>query len=104
VRGFIHRLTVASVVLLPPVTSVWPIESVSATTGLTSSMSSPSTSAMIIAIEMREPPISTEPVTSFAERDMFARKDFTQKWPQKLGLAVCGRKNTRMTPSRRSLE
>jgi hypothetical protein len=57
---------VARVVLLPPLTSVWPIESVSATTGLTSSMSSPSTSAVIIAIEARDPPISTEPVTTLA--------------------------------------
>ncbi len=59
-------MPVAKVTRLPPVTSVWPIESVSATIGRTSVTGSPSTSAVIIAIEAREPPISGEPVTTLA--------------------------------------
>ena len=59
-------MPVAKVMRLPPVTSVWPIESVSAMIGRTSVTASPSTSAVIIAIEAREPPISGEPVTTLA--------------------------------------
>ena len=57
---------VANVTRLPPVVSVWPIDSVSATTGWMSCAVIPSTSAAIIAHEARLPPMSGEPVTTLA--------------------------------------
>ncbi len=51
----------ANVVLLPPVTAVNPIVSVSTTEGLTSSTGIPSTSAACMAMEVLDPPMSVDP-------------------------------------------
>ena len=59
-------MPVAKVVRLPPVSMEKPIEAVSATIGRTFSIGRPSTSAAIIAIEAREPPMSGLPVTTTA--------------------------------------
>ena len=57
---------VASVVRLPPVTSLNPTVSVSATTGRMRSTSMPISSAAIRAIDARLPPMSGEPTTTVA--------------------------------------
>ena len=49
--------------LLPPVTEVNPMESVSATEGLTSSGAIPNASASCMATAAREPPMSGDPST-----------------------------------------
>ena len=54
---------VAYVTRLPPVTSVWPMESVSPTCGLTSSARRPKVSANCMATDVRVPPMSVEPST-----------------------------------------
>ena len=59
-------MPVAKVVRLPPVSMEKPIEAVSATTGRTRSTGTPSTSAAIMAIEARDPPMSGFPVTTTA--------------------------------------
>ena len=51
----------AKVTRLPPVEALKPIEVVSPTTGRTLSYGTPNTSATIIAIEAREPPMSGWP-------------------------------------------
>ena len=60
-------MPVAKAVRLPPVTPVYPTESVSPTEGCTSSAARPKTSAACMARAGREPPMSTEPVTSVIE-------------------------------------
>ena len=52
---------VLKVTPLPPVLEVWPTESVSATSGRTSSTSRPRVSANCWATEVRVPPMSGEP-------------------------------------------
>ena len=59
-------IPVANVTRLPPVTWLNPIEAVSPTIGRTFSTGMPSTSAAIMAIEAREPPISGLPETIVA--------------------------------------
>ena len=54
----VTAMPVAKVTRLPPVRKVKPIEAVSPTIGRTCSIGMPSTSATIIAIEAREPPMS----------------------------------------------
>src|SRR5581483_7546821 len=62
---------VANVVRLPPVTAVYPIESVSTTVGRTSSAAIPRTSAACIAMDVRVPPISVDPSTRFTVPSAF---------------------------------
>ncbi len=59
-------MPVAKVTRLPPVRNEKPIELVSPTIGRTFSTGMPSTSAAIIAIEAREPPMSGLPDTTTA--------------------------------------
>ncbi len=54
-------MPVEKVALLPPVRKLKPREFVSPITGLISSIGTPSSSAAIIAIDAREPPISVVP-------------------------------------------
>ena len=56
---------VAYVTRLPPVTSVFPIESVSTTVGWTSCAPIPRTSAACIETAVRLPPMSVDPSTKF---------------------------------------
>ena len=60
--AFIAASPVDIAVLLPAVSPVQPIESVSPTVGVTSSVSIPSISAACIATETLVPPMSTDPV------------------------------------------
>ena len=55
-------LPVSTAMRLPPVAPVQPTESVSTTLGLTSSAFIPRISAACMAIDVRLPPMSTEPV------------------------------------------
>ena len=62
----------AKVTRLPPVTSVCPTESVSATIGFTSSTGIPNVSANCMAIEVRVPPMSVEPSSSVTLPSLFS--------------------------------
>ncbi len=64
--AWVAAMPVAKVTRLPPVRNENPIELVSPTIGRTFSTGMPSTSAAIIAIEAREPPMSGLPDTTTA--------------------------------------
>ena len=64
--AWVTAMPVAKVVRLPPVSMEKPMEAVSATIGRTFSIGRPSTSAAIIAMEAREPPMSGLPVITTA--------------------------------------
>ena len=68
-------MPVAKVTRLPPVMPVMPICAVSPTMGRTFSYGTPSTSAAIIAIEAREPPISGLPDTTLMVPSSFTNTE-----------------------------
>ena len=90
-RAFINRMIssdawmaarpVSNAVRLPPVTPVHPMVSVSTTVGDTSSAFIPRISAACMATAVREPPMSTEPVTRLIVPSLLTVMVAEDAWP-----------------------